>query len=194
MSDRSPLQRAALAAGGAFALALTSACTTTDTLYADHWNASSVVPRMTYAFTGYDYATDGPYIEKVWQDRHDINVTLRRHFLNDNPERPFRKEVDPSLYEERPPLSIWPNPANYFHATAIFVGGALSGYDAVAAFIPIPIDALWANIKDDQGQSEFARGLAGDGEPASRHSRLGPPAVEDFQVKHTDRPAYFADN
>lgn len=104
---------------GAAALALaaaTSGCNATPLLQTDpqvqgsHWNIDSLDTRVVKQFTGYKGAVDGKY----WSEyrRKQIaarRLTLRRHFLNNNPYNPFEPE-DPSItrpkrdFDDPPPV------------------------------------------------------------------------------------------
>jgi len=103
---------------GAAALALaagTSGCNTsvlkTDSEVPDsHWNIDSLDARIVKQFTGYKGPVEGSY----WGDHRrkliaSRRLTLRRHFLNNNPYNPFEPE-DPNItrpkrdLEDPPPV------------------------------------------------------------------------------------------
>jgi hypothetical protein len=144
------------ALAGAALLAIGTGCQAGAPYIDDHWNFKSVPPRMARHILGYDAGRDGEYRDFQWQRKKDINLTLRRHILNDNPENPFQ-EYDPSLYEGRPVHSILPNPVMYIHLEGLFVGWALTAVGS-GAFIPIPIDSLIGTFEPGGGE-EFMRGI-----------------------------------
>jgi hypothetical protein len=103
----------------AASLFLCAACVSNSPAANNHWSLHSVGPRMSRAFLGYDSNRDGDsYLEFQWERKQDVNRTLRRHFLNDNPENPFRtgKPEEPT---PRPVNSPFPEPHRYFHWTLI---------------------------------------------------------------------------
>ncbi len=89
---------------GALALlaALTTACTT-PAYENNHWHINSVGPRISYHFLGYTRTTDGDLDEKLWSDVDDVQLTVRRHFGNSNPENPFIPMPTQAPYRPTPP-------------------------------------------------------------------------------------------
>lgn len=161
---------------------LASGCRTNTNPALDHWNIASVKARAAKSFLGYRADLDGSYRDFHVRQRQDINLTLRRHFLNNNPENPFQTP-DP-VYDAsgRPPLSLLPNPLNYFHIEAIAIGFLTLGLWDV--FLPIPIFSIVANFQEGGGE-EFMQGL---GEPFRTGSFGGqlerkPPKVKEFRVR-----------
>ncbi|MEZ6016644.1 MAG: hypothetical protein R3F49_16115 [Planctomycetota bacterium] len=150
----STLLKSALA--GAALLTLGTGCQSAARDIDDHWNFASVPPRMARAVLGYDAASDGSYRDFQWQRKKDINMTLRRHFLNDNPENPFQ-EFDETLYQGRPVHSILPSPLRYIHLEGILLGWAITG--GGAAFFPLPLDSLIGSFEPGGGE-EFRRGIS----------------------------------
>jgi len=140
---------------------------------ASHWTIDSVPSRMVKHVTGYRSDMDGRYIEYQYQKKKDINLTLRRHFANNDPDNPFLAD-DPSRTSRRPPHSLAPDPLYYMHAESLFVGVVTLGLSG--AFIPIPIDSLAATV--DGGWGEFWDGFTGDTEAES------PPPPSEFRVKN----------
>ena len=113
-----------------------------------------------------------------YQDRkkRDIGRTLRRHFLNDNPDNPFEAS-DPNRYEARSPYGPLPDPVHWFNVESIFMGAAAAGWSG--AFVPIPLDSVLA-LFSKGGTGEFADSMTGDWEPITNR----PPSVKSFRVKH----------
>lgn len=131
----------------AASLLLCTACASNHPASHNHWSLHSVGPRVTRTFLGYDSERDGDsYLEFQWERKQDVNRTLRRHFLNDNPENPFRT----GAVEEpapRPVNSPLPEPHRYFHWTLI--------------------DGPIATVVDPDGFHEFWQGIEDTGEPLS---------------------------
>jgi len=175
------LRRSALAALflglGLFAL---PGCRATTRGNDSHWTVSSLGPRMGYHLLGYRADRDGTYREHQYEEKKSIDLTLRRHFLNDDPYNPFEPD-DPAFFAPRPPHSILPNPLYYFHLESIATGLAfLSG---AGVFIPVPIGSLLGTLEEGGGH-EFAEGIhqtiTGDFGPA----RSAPPPVSEFHVRN----------
>ena len=156
------------------ALPLLASCKTGTSTNGEHWAVDSVPSRMVKHFTGYRSDIDGRYVDFQYQKKEHINVTLRRHFLNNSPDDPFEPN-DASQTERRPAHSPAPDPLAYFHAESIFIGFGLLGL--TGAFIPVPVDSLIATFLPGGG-SEFARGFEGGG------SAKTPPSVGSFRVKN----------
>ncbi len=54
----------------------------------DHWTTKSVMPSISRYVLGYDAGRDGDIGDWFWDDRRANGLTLRRHFLNENPYNP----------------------------------------------------------------------------------------------------------
>lgn len=143
---------------------------------ASHWNIDSVPGRITKHFTGYRGAVDGSYLDYQDQKKRDIGRTLRRHFLNDNPDNPF-ETADPERFDARAPYGPLPDPVHWFNVESIFMGAAAAGWSG--AFVPIPLDSVLA-LFSDGGTGEFYDSMTGDWEPITN----SPPSVKSFKVKH----------
>ena len=178
----SPLVKSlSLAAATAAACAL-GACNSSPGQYDNHWNVGSLGSRLAYHGLSYNPVLADSYREHQWREKQDINMTLRRHFLNNNPHNPFQPD-DPSLDDPRPPHSILPNPISYFHLESIVFGAALAA--SGGTFIPIPVGSILATIEPGGGE-EFAEGVrqtfAGD-----FHGTIeDPPTPEEFRVRNRD--------
>lgn len=180
--------RAATFVVGALLVSLASGCRSASTEERNHWNSDSVGPRVAYHLLGYPGTQTGEYEnyrDFQWQEKQDINLTLRRHFLNRNPENPSQP-LDPNYGAERPPHSL-ADPVTYMHISSIATGLVVLGATGGSAFVPIPIDSLFGTLEEGGGE-EFAEGFRGDGDRVSRHTRRVPPAPEDFRVKNADAP------
>ncbi|GEM_PF-1400339 len=142
------------------ALALSVGCQSSPDIN-DHWNASSTVPRVARAFLGYDSSRDGSYRDFAWERKASINLTLRRHLFNHNPENPNHAEAT-GIYEERPVNSLLPNPINFIHLEGLVLG--LIPLAASGTYFPIPVDSI-VGIFDmgteggEDGIDEFFRGV-----------------------------------
>lgn len=140
----------------ALALAASAAsCQSTGQDINDHWNATSSAPRIARFFLGYDSGVDGDYREFAWQRKQDINLTLRRHFLNHNPDNPNHVEWT-GRYAERPDNSPLPNPVSFIHLEGLLLGFAATG--AGGGFIVLPIDSI-LGVFEDGGADEFYNGI-----------------------------------
>jgi hypothetical protein len=95
------MKRLSLGALAAFGL-LASSCTTT-AYENNHWHINHIAPRVSYHFFGYRPSVDGAYHEKLWSDIGDMGVTLRRHFINDNPDNPLLAHPTLPPYRPQPP-------------------------------------------------------------------------------------------
>lgn len=155
-TTRRRLALSAQLVAGAALLSLGTGCQSAARDIDDHWNFASVPPRAARHILGYDAARDGSYRDFQWERKKDINLTLRRYLLNDNPENPFQ-ESDPSLYEGRPVHSILPNPIRYIHLEGLLLGWALTG--GGATFFPLPVDSLIGSFEAGGGE-EFTRGIS----------------------------------
>ena len=127
----------------------------------DHWNASSTVPRMTRTFLGYDSSRDGSYRAFAWERKASINLTLRRHLFNHNPDNP-NHAVASGTYEERPVNSLLPNPVNFIHVEGLVLG--LIPLAAGGFYFPIPVDSIVGIFEEgtkgtEDGLDEFMSGI-----------------------------------
>ncbi len=126
----------------------------------NHWNANSVAPRATRFFLGYDSQRDGTYRDFQHARKQSIELTLRRHLLNHNPDNPNHPEVA-SRYAARPNHSVFPNPLRYFHLESIIIGAALTPITG-GVLIPIPIDSLIGTFEKGGVAEFFGQGLGDD--------------------------------
>lgn len=112
---------------GAASLALAVGCASEQSGISDHWSASSIGPRVGRSFLGYDHHTDGAsYLDFQWRRKQESSLTVRRHFLNQNPHNPFQTESS-DYPRERPKNSILPEPWTYIHFTLF--DGLIATYD-----------------------------------------------------------------
>ena len=88
--------------GSLVLVALASACTT-PAYETNHWHFNSVGPRMTHTFLGYRQSRDGAYLTHLRSDADAAALTLRRHFMNDNPGNPLLPQVARPPYRPEPP-------------------------------------------------------------------------------------------
>ncbi len=146
----------------------------------NHWNIESIVPRVGYHFFGYREDIDGTYREHQWREKMDINLTLRRHFLNNNPENPFEAS-DPGRSGGRPPHSILPNPIYYFHLESVATGLAFAA--ATGTFLPIPIGSVLGTLEEGGGE-EFMEGITNTLSGSFGNTLDEPPTVEEFRVRN----------
>lgn len=84
------------------AACLLAGCYTTG-MESNHWHSNSVGPRIAYHFFGYDRTMDGDYSNRFGDDMSSIGLTLRRHFLNDDPENPLISQPPKKPYRPQPP-------------------------------------------------------------------------------------------
>ncbi len=144
----------------ALALLVLASCQSSQDIN-DHWNASSTVPRMSRALLGYDASTDGSYRDFAWERKQSINLTLRRHLFNHNPDNP-NHAVATGTYSERPINSLLPNPINFIHLEGLVLG--LIPLAAGGTFFPLPVDSI-VGILDlgeaggEDGIDEFMSGV-----------------------------------
>jgi hypothetical protein len=134
---------------------------------------------MAKAGLGYDAERDGSYRAFQWRQKRDINLTLRRHFLNSNPANPFQVD-DPDYVGQRPLHSVLPNPIDYFHLESLTTGVGLLAWSG--AFLPIPIGSVLGTIEKG-GWKEFKDGIRTtiDGNYRARLDQ--PPAPEEFRIR-----------
>ncbi len=166
--------RLALGAGLVCASLLTS-CRTSAGDTESHWNIDSVDNRIVKRFTGYRGAVDGAYVDFQRQKKNDISKTLRRHFLNNNPDNPF--QVSDSSADAPPrPHGPLPDPLHWFHMESIFVGGMVGGWGSM---VLLPFDSL-VSLFTAEGRDQFVDSVTGDWD-----GDLGrPPRPSTFRVKN----------
>ncbi|MEW6072692.1 MAG: hypothetical protein AB1726_08900 [Planctomycetota bacterium] len=175
---KSKLSAGCLAAFGLL-LFLAGGCQSAPGYETSHWNIGSLPSRVAYRFFNYREDLDGTYREHQWREKQEINLTLRRHLLNNNPDNPFQPD-DPSRVAPRPPHSILPDPIDYFHVESLTAGVCLLAL--TGTFVPVPIGSLLATAEPG-GTAEFLEGL-GNTISGSFGSRLDEPApVEEFRVR-----------
>ncbi len=95
------MKRMSLGALAAFVL-LAQSCTT-PAYENNHWHINHVAPRVGYHFFGYRPSSDGPFFSKIGSDMGDVGVTLRRHFVGDNPDNPLLPHGTIPPYRPQPP-------------------------------------------------------------------------------------------
>jgi len=140
---------------GAALLAGLTGCASQAQHARDHWTANSVGPSLSRHFLGYDAESDGNYTDFQWRKKKSIELTLRRHLFNENPDNPF-EPYDPDVYAPRPVHSLLPAPQRYIHIEGLVFGAiAMSGG---GAFIPVPIDSL-IGTAEEGGAEEFMSGV-----------------------------------
>lgn len=64
------------------------ACQANDPLYDSHWNVGSLGDRASYHLLGYDDSRGKTILEHEQEVAESLAISLRRHFLNDNPTNP----------------------------------------------------------------------------------------------------------
>jgi hypothetical protein len=168
---RSPLLVAAAV------LALFASCYTADTRY-NHWRLEGLTPRVAYHFLRYDTNSGVPYYEHANQQRQDINLTIRRHLLNDNPYNPFQRKS--AWHPPQKQFSPLPDPIHFFHLSSVALGAAFLG--GGGPFFVFPIEVIPV-LFEDGGWEEMTSGVRStlDGEPPSEPT---PPPVSEFRVKN----------
>lgn len=119
----------------------------------DHWNTESVGPRVGRFFLGYNAQKDGEYRDFAYARKQDINMTLRRHLMNHNPDNPNQADVIPT---PRPYNSVLPDPVTFFHMEGLLIGFA--AYASGGTFAPIPVDSI-IGILEPGGATEFMAGI-----------------------------------
>jgi len=172
---------------GAALVAGLSSCQSQAAHARDHWTGYSVGPSLSRAFLTYDPETDGNYRDFQWRKKKDIELTMRRHIFNHNPDNPF-EPVDDSVYEPRPVHSPLPAPWRYIHVEGLVFGSiALAG----GAFIPVPVDSVIGTFEEG-GSEEFAQGTGQFVRPVGQinasflHDALGFPETkgDDWRREH----------
>ena len=152
----------------------------------DHWTGYSVGPSLSRAFLSYDPEKDGLYRDFAWRKKKDIEMTLRRHFFNHNPDNPF-EPYDPSVYDPRPPNSLLPAPYRYIHLEGLVLGAATLALSDT--FYPLPLDSIIGTFEDGgseefmQGVGEFTRPL-GQVTESFLHDALGFPENNGDDWRH----------
>jgi hypothetical protein len=171
---------------GAAALLGLAACQSQAEHERDHWTGYYVGPSMSRAFLSYDPEKDGLYRDFQWHKKKDIEMTLRRHFFNHNPDNPF-EPYDPTVYEPRPTHSLVPAPWRYIHVEGLVIGAGTLALSST--FYPIPIDSIIGTFEDGGGQ-EFWDGVGQTFRPAGQvtcsvlHDALGFPEPEGDDWRH----------
>jgi hypothetical protein len=178
--------RAASACAATAALLALSACQSQAEHQRDHWTGYYVGPSMSRAFLTYDAENDGSYRDFQWRKKKSIELTLRRHFFNHNPENPFEAD-DPTYYEPRPPHSLLPAPWQYIHVEGIVLGAATLAMSPT--FFPLPIDSIIGTFEDGGGD-EFMDGVGTTVRPIGQmnesflHDALGFPEQHGDAWRH----------
>ena len=162
---------------GTALLALFASCHTHETRY-NHWRLEGLTPRVAYHFLRYDTNSGKPYYEHANEQRHDINLTFRRHLLNHNPYNPFERDTPYVPPNKR--FSPLPDPIHFFHLSSVAMAGAFVGAGSAAIFFPIEVipvafedgglEEMWGGVRDT-----FTGRL---GEPER------PAPVSEFRVKN----------
>jgi hypothetical protein len=171
---------------GAAALVGLGACQSQAAHERDHWTGYYVGPSMSRAFLSYDPEKDGSYIDFQWRKKKDIEMTLRRHFFNHNPDNPF-EAYDPTVYEPRPKHSLLPAPWRYIHVEGIVLGAGTLAFSPM--FFPLPIDSFIGTM-DEGGGQEFMDGVGTTFRPAGQvtcsvlHDALGFPETQGDDWRH----------
>ena len=163
---------AALVCGATLTALSSTGCQAAPGQEHNHWNIESAGPRAAYHFLGYRETESGSYREHQWQEKQELNLTLRRHFLNSNPYNPFQAE-DTDVVAPRPPHSILPDPVGYMHLESLAIGTGLLALSG--SFIPVPIGSLIGT---------FEEGVSGTFSGSFRRTVDDPPSVDDFRVKN----------
>lgn len=140
---------------GVAGLGLFASCASHSSDLNAHWRERSTGPRMSRAFLSYDWEKDGNYRDFQWRKKQDINLTLRRHFFNHNPENPFQAE-DRSIYEPRKTHSLLPRPWSYIHLEGLAMGAI--AYAGGGFFLPLPVDSFIGTMEEG-GDDEFMEGV-----------------------------------
>jgi hypothetical protein len=134
---------------------LLSGCASQAAYEHDHWTGYSIAPRVSRAFLSYDPEKYPVYRDFQWQKKKNIELTLRRHFFNHNPDNPFEAD-DKTVYAPRGTHSLVPNPVPYIHLEGLVLGAA--AYAGGGIFVPIPVDSLIGTFEDG-GSEEFIEGV-----------------------------------
>lgn len=146
------------------------------------WKPDSLKYRMGKHFFGYRPDVDGKYIDYQFQKKQDVNLTLRRHFLNNNPDNPMEAD-DPSLTQRRPPHSLLPDVYDYMHVEALLAGVVTVAWGGT--FLPIPVDSLMTTVFGGRpAWNEFGEGFVGTFTGSGGTKAQDPPAPSEFRVKN----------
>lgn len=173
-----------LGLGAALLVGLTS-CQSQAAHARDHWTGYSVGPSLSRAFLSYDAESDGNYTDFQWRKKKSMELTIRRHFFNHNPDNPF-EAVDPTIYEPRPIHSLLPAPYRYIHVEGLVFGACLL---AEGAFFPLPIDSILGSFEEG-GPEEFTDGITQTLRPVGHvtasfmHDALGFPETQGDDWRH----------
>jgi hypothetical protein len=161
----------------ALGLAFFASCHTTDTRY-NHWRFEGLTPRVAYHLLAYDTNSGKPYYEHANAQRSAINLTVRRHLLNNNPENPFQRKL--AWIPGRKRFSPLPDPIHFLHLSSVAFASASLG--AGGAFFLFPPDALIV-LFEEGGAEEMWDGIAD-----TFTGRLGepemPPDPSEFKVRN----------
>jgi hypothetical protein len=171
-------QRSHLVLGAALLAGLAS-CQSQAKHARDHWTAYSIGPSLSRHFLSYDVESDGNYTDFQWRKKRSIELTLQRHFFNQNPDNPF-EAYDASLYGPRPKHSLLPAPQRYIHLEGLAFGAiCLAG----GVFIPVPVDSVIGTFEEG-GSQEFMDGVGETFRPVGQmnasflHDALGFPETQ----------------
>ena len=167
-------------AGLSLLVAAFSSCKTDPGVPESHWNIDSKPADFFKHLTGYRGAIDGSYREFQLRKKKSINLTIRRHLLNNNPHNPFQIE-DPHLYDARNDWGLLPDVVGFFHFEALAFG--LITFGIWGTFLPIPVDSVIA-IFTPGGMGEFGRSFVGTFSGSWGHREQMPPPVSEFRVKN----------
>ena len=157
-----------LALGVGLLASLATGCASGSGNSSSHWNIDSVDNRIVKHFTGYRGKLDGRYLDYQREKKQDITLTLRRHFLGNNPENPFQVE-DKARTQPVGPYGPLPNPFAWFHLEAILF----------APIAPIPLDSVLA-LTSEGGLAEFGATFTGNWSGEQQ----APPPPSTFEVKN----------
>ena len=135
---------------------LLASCQSRNVAVGEHWTERQIGTSMGKAFLSYDVEDSGDYRDFAWRKKQSINITLRRHLLNHNPDNPFQAK-DWSNYDDRPVNSPLPRVWDYIHLEGLVMGGIL--YAGTGFFIPIPIDSVIGTFSTPGGDQEFIDGI-----------------------------------
>ena len=117
----------------------------------------------------------GIRIQRVGIQQQHIRLTLRRHFLNNNPTNPFQP-YDPNFVTP-PRFGITTTPLAWVGFDAFAMGWIM--YAWTGAFIPIPVDTLLGYM----GDTAWGAAILGttEGQPDLKDR---PPGPKKFKVKN----------
>lgn len=152
----------------------------------DHWTPYSIGPSLSRNILGYSAENDGDYKVFQWKRKKSIELTLRRHFFNNNPDNPF-EPYDPSVNAPRPNHSLFPNFVQYIHVEGILLGAATTAFSPI--LYPIPVDSIIGTFEEGGGD-EFVAGIQETARPMGQatasflHDALGFPETEGDAWRH----------